>query len=661
MPREIRRWFGSEAGEGNTLFWVIKNLVNPDRCGDLLNVGGVSGDLVCDFDSRNYPWDFMEEVEGGADISLFNFTNGKILDPGIKFNSGDYLKSKTDTLGDFDLEDIIISCYIHVEWPSVVHSPRIFYKKIGSMSDDSFYFRINSNGDMCIVLLYNGSVIVTDPIGVTNNSLNFIYAYVDRDGYMRLMMNGVYSGKVDISSLQLVQFSDGVACLGLSHSNESISRFRIWKGSGLVVSESDIDRVLYRRYFVDSGIWPLIATGTYAPTVFSRACGAYAQIMHTSDESEFQFRLHMMGNDFLRMSYCYYWGNNGYYMPESQRTNRCIYSEDMTQWTPTRMSIASNADAAPDGRQISDGLIASSDDDSHYITIVPTLVSPSDYVISAYIKPGNKSWAKIYVESPGEPGVIIYAYFDVLNGIVGTKSSGAIAHIDGPHYDGYYRCLLHIIATGSESVSLYVCDDDASDGFQGDGETISAYAWGVQFEEGAWQSSQIPTNGAIATRLADRLTYKGDDGNIPSSGHGRMIFDFVWPYWDYHYYYFSLSPRTLVALSDGGSSNDCLMVYVYYSSGELKLHAKIVANSVPYEITYNGALLDFERHTVGVKWDVANEFFELDVDGNIQSISISDFPDDLDRIELGHIDGASIGAGLLVGNLKIMKWEAPAS
>lgn len=176
-------------------------------------------------------------------------------------------------------------------------------------------------------------------------------------------------------------------------------------------------------------------------------------------------------------------------------------------------TLSENAVYVPDGRLVGTGLIASTDDTYHGMSITATITGVP-YTYSVFAAPEDKNWIVM-----GIPGVVGPCFFDVEAGVVGvTGSLVDVAEIQGPYKGGYtggtdldfYRCWISFTAGAGEQtfVLLLANSNDPDDiEFAGDGVTVSSYFWGAQVELGSRPSSPIITAGAAATRLGDELEY----------------------------------------------------------------------------------------------------------------------------------------------------------
>ena len=202
---------------------------------------------------------------------------------------------------------------------------------------------------------------------------------------------------------------------------------------------------------------------------------------------------------------------------EKQSTNLLTYSQDFTQWTIIRASLGANT-TAPNGVNDGYSIIANTTNDDHFVLQDVSVVNATVYSYTAFLKKGNKSWARLWNTSVG------YADFDLENGVVGTQSS-AVGSIQS-FGNGWYRCSIVYTAnsTGNNSHRIYTLNGDNSRIFAGDGSTINLYMFGAQCEASSYPTSYIPTTSSSATRVADAC-YKTGISSLIGQTEGTIFVD----------------------------------------------------------------------------------------------------------------------------------------
>jgi hypothetical protein len=183
---------------------------------------------------------------------------------------------------------------------------------------------------------------------------------------------------------------------------------------------------------------------------------------------------------------------------EQQSTNLVTYSEqfDNAAWTKTNVTVTANTIIAPDGTLTGDKLIANTTSGEHKALQTFT-ASAANNAITVYAKAAGYNW--IIVQGTG------FAWFDVLNGTVGTQTSctGTITAVG----NGWYRCSI-VMTSASNQMVVWSTNANGTTSFAGDGFG-GAYIWGAQVESLAFPTSYIPTVASQVTRAADSAIMTG--------------------------------------------------------------------------------------------------------------------------------------------------------
>jgi hypothetical protein len=203
------------------------------------------------------------------------------------------------------------------------------------------------------------------------------------------------------------------------------------------------------------------------------------------------------------------------YLSEVQATNDFTYSEDATQWSAVRTTIASNAVTAPDGTTTADGIVSDAGLNTHYVSIsTASVVGP--HVFSCWLKAGAQSWSRMDIHT--SPNA--YAYFDLANGVMGTIGADVTSYGIEPWGNGWYRCWIEYTG-GVAAHDHHIHTADANDGqsWNPAGGTTDLYVWGAQHEDegSVIPTSYIKTAAATATRIKDSLTR-----TIPTLSTGKV-------------------------------------------------------------------------------------------------------------------------------------------
>jgi len=199
-------------------------------------------------------------------------------------------------------------------------------------------------------------------------------------------------------------------------------------------------------------------------------------------------------------------GGCGKLLLEPQRTNLAIESETFISWIDGFGSVTLNVATSPDGTtnaaSYKDNNTGGTGEVLRYKQI--NVDAASAYTFSIFFKSsGLSQWA--YLQATDYNGTIDgFAYFDILNGVVGINSNLSSTNIEN-YGDGWYRCSITFIqGVGDTQVrsQFQVVGGNGTKNVTRNG-TNGYYVWGAQTEKGSYATSYIPTTSTAVTRVRD--------------------------------------------------------------------------------------------------------------------------------------------------------------
>jgi hypothetical protein len=247
-----------------------------------------------------------------------------------------------------------------------------------------------------------------------------------------------------------------------------------------------------------------------------------------------------VGNNVPRTGHHIYngsaWVNEGILHESEARTNLIGYSGDLTQssagWAGGA-TIGAVTTGSPFGtyQTISPSSNGTNIGTAQRYQIGKPLTPGSTYVGWALVKHSvGSGWFRINMYDTGKGNEL--AYFDLQNGVVGSKEALIIDHGMVDYGDGWWLCWASAnAASGSGGLSVEMPNDDGV-------ETSSAadviLIAGAQLELGATPSSYIPTTTSTVTRAAETLTVSAanlpyDSTNMSIQIDGKMTGDTLTP------------------------------------------------------------------------------------------------------------------------------------
>jgi len=322
-----------------------------------------------------------------------------------------------------------------------------------------------------------------------NNSINISSIYVKAAGRTKFQLREGSNG--DLATFDLSSPSGNIQSVGNDW-------YRVW----LSTTPAATTYIFQLRLLDNSG--NLIYTGNGTSGLY--VWGAQLEIGSTATEYfPTTTRLNIPRIDYTN-------GSCPSLLVEPQRTNSCLYSQEISNsvWTKDNLSLTANAITSPSGVQNADLLKETTANSQHriYQNAVSTILG-EPITFSAYAKYGGRQY--IYLRVDDGSGNKI-AFFDVQNGLVSTLSSGVTASIENAG-NGWYRCIMSVpsvtlLATAEGLIGL--ANSTTFPSIYVGNTSIGVYLWGIQIETNSkYATSYIPTVASSVTRNADVISKTG--------------------------------------------------------------------------------------------------------------------------------------------------------
>ena len=213
---------------------------------------------------------------------------------------------------------------------------------------------------------------------------------------------------------------------------------------------------------------------------------------------------------------------------EASRTNNILQSNDPSgaNWTDplSRWTLLTDTTTAPDGGTVR--IIELTESTGSLIRLTGFSVASGTYTISFYIKDidGNLTGGNVDI---------------------GDEGSGVPSPAFGDVGSDWVRATRTITTTGTKT------HIDLQPTFSGSANKVAI--WGVQLEEGSYETSLIPTSGGILERTEDFCNIPSELGNVLNTSEGTLFIDVEVPRVS------SIGSFERITLSDQTSSTDRIL------------------------------------------------------------------------------------------------------
>jgi len=155
-------------------------------------------------------------------------------------------------------------------------------------------------------------------------------------------------------------------------------------------------------------------------------------------------------------------------------------------------------------------LVEGTNNGEHYVYVNSIATSLGVITVKSVIaKKVERSW--LYMEDPAI--ALSFVYFDLQNGVVGSKGANTINSYIEPLGDGWYKCSISNTTTSSSTRALMgLASANNAFSYQGDG-TSGIYISHANLVQASAPSSLIlGTEGSTVNRIADMETVTVPDG-----------------------------------------------------------------------------------------------------------------------------------------------------
>lgn len=319
----------------------------------------------------------------------------------------------------------------------------------------------------------------------------------------------------------------------------------------------------------------------------------------------------------------------GNWLLEPQSTNLITYSEDFSDssWAKAETIIEAANIAMPNGVINGYKLFANTSNVSHWIEVspFPTATSGQNFTLSLFIKSAGSDFIQV-ASSTG-----FNSRYQNFNISTGTKASGDISDSSITDFgNGWYRISVTEITTGTNArylIAPILSDVGRNPLFAGNANEDGVYIWGAQLENLSYATSYIPTNGAIATRLADAATNSGN-ASLINSTEGVLYAEIA--------ALASSGNYRSISLSDGTDSNR-ITLYLF-ATNTISVFVR-ESNTTQAQMTYTvNDVTDFNK----IAFKYKENDFELWINGvEVATDTSANVPTSLSKLHFSMGNGVS--------------------
>jgi hypothetical protein len=573
-------------------------------------------------------------------------------DDSVLFNASDYYAAPNNTFGQVTTEDIVFELVFKTN--ALAGAKYLAGTRVGGVG----WSLATVAGNDVRILIEDASGDVTIASAALNEYTWYhVLFFLNRDGSGQCYVNGDASGAaVDISGRALTISGESDMCIGSRGGgntpyDSNIAYLAMWKGASWLTSHLNPDTAA-ERFGLLAGYWPQVANGTSAPNTATRAYQAYTEKIESS-----KTRLYQVGGEWLR--FCQRVDGNSEtvngYLAEPAATNDLDNGDVFAGWTKDDAGDVITDDAAlgPDNLTSMATLVCDNTDGDHGIRdATANALSAVNHCVSVVIGTGTADWWRLQNMTVAA----CYVYFNITTGAFGAVGAGVSEYgfVEGEYLGSgtkVRRPYIRFTGTAAaHTIRVSPCKSGTNATYDGgDGAAVTGYLFGAQVEEGDYPSSIVITAGAAATRLADQLQFKMDDGSlggVGSEGRGSLEVDFLKPD-------FSLDTQNdmLFEISDGGAIGDRIITYNNKTANKLTMATR-AAGGTSGDASTTSDMCDGNRHRYRLTW-ATNDVRQV-VDGSLEGTeAAADMPDDLDEIDVGMNRANTTQFNGLISDLKI--------
>jgi hypothetical protein len=206
--------------------------------------------------------------------------------------------------------------------------------------------------------------------------------------------------------------------------------------------------------------------------------------------------------------------------------NLVTWSEDFGNaiWQKQNTSAITNATIAPNGTLTANKLNENGANGYHSFSFPTGVITTTNpYTCSFYAKAAERTWCSVYLYD----GTAYEAFFDLVNGVVGSVASGMTATIINVG-NGWYRCTVtrSVTITASTNGGIISAIGNNQSNYTGTSGS-GIYVWGAQLQESSTATTYQPQLGSAQSYFANQFKYNMINPQDDDSAF-RLVFNGGW-------------------------------------------------------------------------------------------------------------------------------------
>jgi hypothetical protein len=425
---------------------------------------------------------------------------------------------------------------------------------------------------------------------------------------------------------------DSAGTLGVGGGATRVAFVAIYRGA--LGAASGWQTASARRFATLTGARPEIARGSALPAPGLRDGAAYVDLQATAGGPR---RLFLVGPDWPRVA-CRtdVEGKRACgFLSEPRRTRNAPASA--SAWTARELTIGAGQGVLADDGPAFEALVPSAVTGLHELVLVrDEIVASQTFSFFARARSGARLAAVAGTRA---------AVFDLAAGTVVSTTPATLRATIEPWGDGVFRCAIAFLgAEKAAALGVRLLDAAGNATFAGDGATPALDVAFLQLDVGLVFAASPPV-GAI--QPADRLTFVGDDGNLPVGNATTIGLRVLMPPGA------RLTDQAILNLNRDGSFEDQVQLFVRGDMGLTKFWG-LWGGETYWTFDHPASMVDGKVHDLRVGWDATTARIDLDgVPRSQPTLLPNNAPFLLNRIEIGFSTQSSGSLEGLVGGLTI--------